>query len=162
MVFADLDMKNFFNTVEWVAIREAVAQHFSEIGPTLDWEQRTEGLSFLADGSSFRCNRGSEQGETLGPIKAALPLIDARQEAWFSGDVQVSYADDTVRRAVGEPQTQDNQGNAKGQAGGSPPTVVVEAGTTGAQAGGSPPYTAIDALEGGVQAGGSPRTLSTP
>ena len=58
MVVADLDMKNFFNTVEWEAIRESAARHFPDIIPTLNWEQKTEGLSFLADGSSFRFNMG--------------------------------------------------------------------------------------------------------
>ena len=76
-------MKNFFNTVEWKAIRESAAEHFAEINNILEWEQRTEGVSFLSEGSTFTFNRGSEQGETLGPIKAALPLIDARREAWF-------------------------------------------------------------------------------
>ena len=83
MVIADLDMKNFFNSIEWKAIREAAAKHLPDIMPTICWEQQEEGLTFLGDGSAFRFNRGAEQGETLGPIKSVLPLLEAREAAWF-------------------------------------------------------------------------------
>ena len=78
-VAADLDMKNFFNTVEWDSIRESAAVHLREALPVLEWEQQKEGVSFLGDQSAFSFNRGSEQGETLGPIKAVLPLVDVRK-----------------------------------------------------------------------------------
>ena len=68
--------------VEWAAIRDAVAKHLPDVSPILEYEHRQPGLSFLSDGSSFRFDRGSEQGETLGPIKAVLPLMEARDEAW--------------------------------------------------------------------------------
>ena len=84
MVVADLDMENFFNSIGWPAIRASAARHFADIVRVLDWEQRCAGQSFLGDQSAFTFDRGSEQGETLGPIKAVLPLADAREEAWFS------------------------------------------------------------------------------
>ena len=84
MVIADLDMKNFFNSIEWKAIRESATKHLPDIMPTINWEQQEEGLTFLGDGTAFRFNRGAEQGETLGPIKSVLPLLEAREAAWFS------------------------------------------------------------------------------
>ena len=82
MVIADLDMQNFFNSIEWAAIRSSVRRHFEDAAPFVEWEQQHEGLSFLSDGGSFRFNRGAEQGETFGPIKSALPIMDARNGAW--------------------------------------------------------------------------------
>ena len=71
-------MANFFNSVEWPAIRETLRTHFSEASKVVEWEQQEPGIMVLSDGSEFEFNRGAEQGEPLGSLKAALPLGDAR------------------------------------------------------------------------------------
>ena len=78
VVFADLDLENFFNSVEWPAIRASLRMHFPEASQVVEWEQREAGTMVLADGSEHSFNRGAEQGEPLGSLKAALPLGDAR------------------------------------------------------------------------------------
>jgi hypothetical protein len=82
VVVADLDMQNYFNTVEWPSIRASLRLHFEEAVPTVEWEQQQHGVSLMPDGSSFTFDRGAEQGEPLGPIKAALPLGDAREKLY--------------------------------------------------------------------------------
>jgi hypothetical protein len=77
VVIADIDMKNFFNTVEWEAIRSSIQEHLPEASPSVCWEQEEPGTTILANGDEFRFNRGAEQGESLGSTKAALPLGDA-------------------------------------------------------------------------------------
>ena len=77
VVVADLDLKNYFNTVEWPDIRASLQRHFDRASATVDWEQREPGVTLLPDGTPFKFNQGAEQGEPLGPIKAALPLGDA-------------------------------------------------------------------------------------
>ena len=78
VVVADLDMKNFFNTVEWEEIRASMRQHFPEALPIVEWEQQRQGTTILPDGSEFHFDRGAEQGEPLGAVKAVLPLGDSR------------------------------------------------------------------------------------
>ncbi len=75
---ADLDMQNFFNSVEWPAIRASLEHHLQEAVPIVNWEHREPGVTALPDGSEFLFNRGAERGEPLGSIKAALPLGEAR------------------------------------------------------------------------------------
>ena len=78
IVVADLDMENFFNTVEWTAIRRSLRAHFPEASPAVEWEQQSPGVMVLSDCSEYTFDRGAEQGEPLGSLKAALPLGDAR------------------------------------------------------------------------------------
>ena len=78
LVVADLDMENFFNSVEWKAIRASIDAHLPEIRDTVAWEQAEPGTTVLNDGTDILFDRGAEQGETLGPTKAAMPLGDAR------------------------------------------------------------------------------------
>jgi hypothetical protein len=101
VVIADLDMANFFNSVEWPAIRDSVARHFPEASPILQWEHARPSESVLSDMSTFSTNRGSEQGETLGSTKAALPLGDVRRlvaadAEHGSGVFDAWYVDDGV------------------------------------------------------------------
>ena len=86
IVAADLDMENFFNTVEWPAIRSSLRRHFPEASAVVEWEQQTPGMMVLSDGSEHTFDRGSEQGEPLGSLKAALPLGDARGRVLIKGD----------------------------------------------------------------------------
>lgn len=85
IVIADLDMKNFFNSVEWPAIRESMRRHLEQATPVVEWEQRERGVTILPDGSEFLFDRGAEQGEPLGSVKASLPLGDARARVASSG-----------------------------------------------------------------------------
>ncbi len=99
VVVADLDMRNFFNTVEWAAIRESVHRHFEEAIHVVEWEQRSPGTTVLPDGAAFRFNRGAEQGEPLGSVKAVLPLGEARGKvaargAEFRGACDEWFIDD--------------------------------------------------------------------
>ena len=103
VVVADLDMQNFFNSVEWPAIRAALEHVFPEALPAVRWEQATQGVTILADASETKFNRGSEQGEALGAVKAVGPLADARAKAHSTpenqgiGGVQDEwYVDDGV------------------------------------------------------------------
>ena len=81
VVIADLDMANFFNSVEWPRKRESISRHFPEASAVVHWEQRAPGVSVLPDGAEFQFDRGAEQGETFGPVKSVLPLGDARGAA---------------------------------------------------------------------------------
>ena len=77
IVVSDLDMKNYYNTVEWSAIRASLRTHFAEASPPVEWEQQQPGVTYLRDGSVLEFSRGAEQDEPLGPINSALPLGDA-------------------------------------------------------------------------------------
>ena len=55
--------------------------------PIVKWEQQAEGVTHLDDGTTLHCDRGSEQGETLGPLKAVGALAIARESARGSSDV---------------------------------------------------------------------------
>jgi len=77
LVIADFDMQNFFNTVEWQEIRSSLSRHFPEALDTVNWEQAQPGVTVLDDGTEFPFDRGAEQGEPFGLVKASLPLGDA-------------------------------------------------------------------------------------
>jgi hypothetical protein len=101
VIIADLDMQNFFNTVEWPAIRDALRQHWPQASPLVEWEQTRPSESMLSDLSRFAVSRGSEQGETLGSTKAALPLGTARgrvasDDAFQRGVYDARFIDDGV------------------------------------------------------------------
>ena len=109
VVIADLDMKNFFNTVEWSAIREGIERHLKAAKPMVEWEQRQPGCTILPDGSEFTFNRGAEQGEPLGSLKATLPLGGAAMrtperlgpatratDEWLIDDGQLVCSPDTL------------------------------------------------------------------
>ena len=78
VVVADLDMQIFFNSVEWPAIREAVRSEFPEAARIIEWEHRSPGITVLPSGAEFAFDRGAEQGEPLGSVKAVAPLGNAR------------------------------------------------------------------------------------
>ena len=80
-------MKNLFNSIEWPAIREGLAKLFPEALPIVKWEQQAEGVTHLDDGTTLHCDRGSEHGETLGPLKVVGALAIARERARGSSDV---------------------------------------------------------------------------
>ena len=65
---ADLDVKSFFNSVEWDAIRRSVQEHLEVVAPSVAW---------VPDGAAFNFDRGAAQGETFGALKAVRPLGDA-------------------------------------------------------------------------------------
>ena len=52
-VVADVYMKNYFNTVEWASARPSLRRHFSEASPTVEWEQREAGTTFLQTAVPF-------------------------------------------------------------------------------------------------------------
>ena len=101
-VIADLVMENFFNSVEWPAIRSSIEKHFKDASNLVQWEQQSHGVTILPDGSELNFNRGAEQGESLVPIKAVLNLGDGRSrlveaepqlshvcDEWYMDDGQV-------------------------------------------------------------------------
>ena len=47
------------------------------VAPSVAWEQKVPGTTTLPDGAAFNFDRGAEQGETFGAVKAVLPLGDA-------------------------------------------------------------------------------------
>ena len=78
VIVAGFDMEHFCNTVEWPAIRASLRSHFPEASKAVEWEQREPGIMVLSGGSEHSFNRGAEQGEPMGSLKAALPLGDVR------------------------------------------------------------------------------------
>ena len=61
-----------------------------EAAPIVEWGQMEPGVTELADGTAFTFARGSEQGETLGGLKAVGPLAGAREQAHASPGLALS------------------------------------------------------------------------
>ena len=62
-VTGDFDIRNFFNSVEWRAIRRSVQERVVEVvAASVAWEQKVP-LNF---------DHGPEQGETFGAVKAVI------------------------------------------------------------------------------------------
>ena len=81
VVTADLDLVNFYNSIEWSAIRESVGAHCSPLMPLVEWKHSQAAKTFLPDGTEFNIDRGAEQGDPYGCIEATLPLGEARKRA---------------------------------------------------------------------------------
>ena len=67
--------------VEWGPMRKCIETMLPEALKVLEWEQTQEAVSFTSAGEKYTYNRGSEQGETLGPAKAVSPVALARKKA---------------------------------------------------------------------------------
>ena len=63
--------------VGWHAIWQSVQEHLAEVAPSVAWEQKEPETTILPDSAAFKFDRGAEQGETFGAVKAVPPLGDA-------------------------------------------------------------------------------------
>ena len=81
LVAVDVDLVNFFGSVEWAATKDAYRDLFPE---GLAWESwcQAEPVSItLPCREQIESDRGAGQGEPDGPLKASLPLGRAMREA---------------------------------------------------------------------------------
>ena len=81
VVTADLDLVNFYNSVEWPEIRASIAKHCEALQPMVQWKHLCASKTFLPDGREHEYTRGAEQGDPFGSTEASLPLGDARERA---------------------------------------------------------------------------------
>ena len=99
----DVDLRNAFPTLEWRAIREAVAGVVPGVGPWTEWLHQTPGTVHLASGEAVEIDRGAEQGDPLGGLYCAAVLAPVAGtaaaavgdtggwvwDAWYMDDGQV-------------------------------------------------------------------------
>lgn len=99
----DLDLRNAFPSLEWHAVRAAVARDAPEVMAWTEWCHGRSARIRLPDRSWTEADRGAEQGDPLGPVYCALTLRGvaerARQaveesgrwvwDAWYMYDGQV-------------------------------------------------------------------------
>ena len=116
----DVDFKNAFPSIEWVAIREAIKDSLPELSDWCCWCHETPSRIMLPCGAIRVCDRGAEQGDPLGPIycavvlghvmeKARLPLEGdgiTLSDVWYLDDGQIfcdpSDADSILRTSDDE------------------------------------------------------------
>ena len=106
----DLDLRNAFPSLEWPAIRAAVASQAGDISPWTEWCHQKAARINLPAGVWTTCDRGAEQGDPLGSLYCALVLVDCAAAAaaavraagywvadfWFADDGQVILPPDAV------------------------------------------------------------------
>ena len=104
LVAVDVDMKNFFGSVEWEATESSYRELLPEGLPWVSWCQAAPVSVSLPCKQRIASDRGAGQGEPDGPLKASLPLgREARNaqsdlqehsgiqfaHAWFMDDGQI-------------------------------------------------------------------------
>ena len=72
----DVDLQNAFPSLEWDAIRQAVAARLPEVLDWTDWCHESPSRVVLPSGSEVFVDRGAEQGDPLGPIYCALVIAE--------------------------------------------------------------------------------------
>ena len=77
LVAFDLDLANMFGSIEWPAIRNAIAKHFPEAEAWVQWEHAAVEEIELPSGGVAYGDRGAGQGDVFGPTKASLALGEA-------------------------------------------------------------------------------------
>ena len=91
MLATDLDLVNMFGSVEWPAIRVALGEHLPEALPWATW-QHQQPCTTLPSGTTWRTNKGAEQGDVLGSAQSVLSLGRARAASFVaSGPNQAAY-----------------------------------------------------------------------
>jgi hypothetical protein len=102
-VAIDVDMANFYGSIEWKPMLESYSELFEEGLAWEKWTTKTPATISLPCGEQVTVDRGAGQGEPDGPLKAALTLgravrnarTDLRQQqiptahAWFIDDGQL-------------------------------------------------------------------------
>ena len=91
-VMLDLDLRNAFPSLEWSAIRAAVAEHMPSLAPWTSWCHGRAASVQLPDGSWHTCDRGAEQGDPLGPVYCALTLLAVSRKAMAAATADSSAA----------------------------------------------------------------------
>ena len=80
----DVDMANFFGSVEWQPMLEAYAELFPEGLSWETWTTEQENHVTLPCGDRLDVDRGAGQGEPDGPLKASLTLGKSARAAHLS------------------------------------------------------------------------------
>ena len=81
MAVVDLDLVNFYGSVEWNSILQAYDEFFQEGYKWEKWCTSECCAAFLPSGDKVVIDRGAGQGEPDGPLKASLTLGRAVQQA---------------------------------------------------------------------------------
>jgi len=94
----DLDLANFFPTLEWQSIGDAVNSDLPELSSWTDWAQSEPVRVFLPSGEIKMLDRGAEQGDPLGSLQSSLVLgrVVERTRSRLSeerGELDGSFAD---------------------------------------------------------------------
>ena len=90
IVMFDLDLVNMFGTAEWPSVREALAAHFDEALPWVQWQHTTAVRTFLPSGAHHDTDRGAEQGDAFGSAQAALALGHYKEETFTAGPLEAA------------------------------------------------------------------------
>lgn len=72
----DVDLCNAFPSLEWDAIRTAVAKHVPSLLAWVMWCHEAGASVDLPSGGVYDVDRGAEQGDPLGSLMCALVLVD--------------------------------------------------------------------------------------
>ncbi len=78
----DLDMVNFYGSIEWPKIREAMSTHFQESERWTQWTHQQPAVAVTPAGREVASDRGAQQGDGFGAAQASLSLGEARTEAF--------------------------------------------------------------------------------
>ena len=113
----DIDYKNAFPSIEWDAIREALAEDLPQLLDWCRWCHLEPSSIVLPCGDTTKCDRGAEQGDPLGPVFCAVVIARVLEksrarleeqgivlaDAWYMDDGQL-YCDpgdaDTILKTL--------------------------------------------------------------
>jgi hypothetical protein len=94
-VAIDVDMANFYGSIEWKPMLDAYSELFEEGLAWETWTTKTPATISLPSGEQVEVNRGAGQGEPDGPLKAALTLgraVRGAREDLHSHNIPTSHA----------------------------------------------------------------------
>jgi hypothetical protein len=114
-VIVDVDLVNCFGQFEWDSIRDAYAETIPEMLAWERWCGEADQLIQLPCGDRVGANRGAGQGESDGPLKAAVTIgwcaaqarmelaaggITAWSDIWYLDDGQIVCRPEDVERIL--------------------------------------------------------------
>ena len=76
LVMIDIDFKNAFPSIEWKDIRKATEDLLPSLSSWTRWCHLTKSRIFLPCGEVYETDRGSEQGDPIGPFQCAAVIIE--------------------------------------------------------------------------------------
>ena len=93
LTVVDLDLVNFFGSVEWDYILRAYDELFPEGYKWEEWFTRKRCVAHLPSGEKVVIDRGAGQGEPDGPLKASLTLGRALDQSRGDLEPDCKFAD---------------------------------------------------------------------
>eukprot|EP00973_Karenia_brevis_P006339 862508-Karenia_brevis.AAC.1 len=93
LAVVDVDLVNFFGTVEWGAILDTYSELFPEGYAWESWCTAEPCEAKLPSGATVTIDRGAGQGEPDGPLKASLTLGRAVEQSRRDMGNDCSFAD---------------------------------------------------------------------